>query len=120
MALSVQPEAQVEGTRVARRLEGRERRCDGYHLAATEEDVVGRAERHCRLVHAGRSERAILPAAGPHPVQQAPDRGDRLARGDRAVPGAADEPLAEQERPAGLADHAAAALLVLRDDPDVT
>ncbi len=110
---------QVEWPQVARRSvadEGRGGR-GRDRLAADEEDVVVGTERRRLAVHLGRARH--VPAPGGHPALQRLDRGDGLGWGERAVPGAVHEDLAEQVAVTGAVDNLAVRLLVLRHDQAV-
>ena len=89
----------------------------GVASPAGGEDVELRAERRGLVVHRGRAGHMPLP--GGQAVLQRLDRGDRLGRGEGAVPGAVHEDLAEQVGAEGPVDGAAVRLLVLRHDQPV-
>src|SRR6266568_650211 len=109
---------QVEGPQVPGRAVADEGRVGGGDLAVDGEDVELRAERRRLGVHRGRARHVPLP--GGQAVLQRLDGGDGLGRGERAVPGAVHEDLAEQVTVAGPVDGAAVRLLVLRHDQPVS
>jgi len=109
---------QVEGPQVPGRAVADEGRVGGGDLAVDGEDVELRAERRRLGVHRGRARHVPLP--GGQAVLQRLDGGDGLGRGERAVPGAVHEDLAEQAGAVGPVDGAAVGLLVLRHDQAVT
>jgi predicted unusual protein kinase regulating ubiquinone biosynthesis (AarF/ABC1/UbiB family) len=81
------------------------------------EDVELRTQ--CRGLGVHRARAGHVPPPGGQAVLQRLDRGDRLGRGERAVPGTMHEDLAEQAGAAGLVDGGAVRLLVLGHDQPV-
>jgi predicted unusual protein kinase regulating ubiquinone biosynthesis (AarF/ABC1/UbiB family) len=109
---------QIEGPQVPGRAVADEGRVGRGDLAADGEDTELGAERRRLGVHRGRARHVPLP--GGQAVLQRLDGGDGLGRGERAVPGAVHEDLAEQVAAAGPVDGAAVRLLVLRHDQPVS
>jgi hypothetical protein len=105
---------QVERPKVLVGLVLEERGNGGLDLAAHRVDVVPRPHRGGLAVHGVLA--GNVPGPGGQPVGQHLDRGDRLRRGERAVPGAVHKHLREQAAAADPVHGAALGLLVLGHD----